>query len=160
MHANFSTRIIQQTLKCIPFFIALFLIFSCDSRLENLKDKNLRDQIYSLEASIDELNQKVDSLNLRILQLEPGAIDDDLVNEMRSEGPPTNRQIICPNCSGEGTKRETCYKCHGSGWDPRSKGKACSNCDYTLSSSAEPGKGYYNETCSVCHGKGRIYEYE
>jgi hypothetical protein len=155
MHANFSTRIIQQTLKCIPFFIALFLIFSCDSRLENLKDKNLRDQIYSLEASFDDLNQKIDSLNFRLQQLEEGSASEEFVTEMKTESPPTNRQIICPNCKGEGSTQETCDNCRGSGFKYNHNCRSCSQ--YSTSSQ---GKGYVNRTCNVCRGNGRINEYE
>ncbi len=155
MNAVLLTRVIQITMKFIPFFIALIFLYSCESRIKNLKNEEMMGYIFSLESSIDSINQNVDSLNYRLLQLEESAANQDLVPEMKADGPKISSKITCPNCKGVGTTQETCGNCRGSGWNGYNGCYGCGTGRYQ-----EQGKGYQNRTCSVCYGNGRINEYE
>jgi DnaJ-class molecular chaperone len=137
-------------MKCIPFFIALIFLCSCESRIKNLKNEEVMGYIFSLESSIDSLNQNVDSLNYRLLQLEESAANQDLVTEMKADGPKISSKITCPNCKGKGSEIAECGNCSGSGYYLRGTSK-CVSCN---------GTGYGNYRCSVCHGNRRINEYE
>ena len=154
MNAVLLTRVIQITIKCIPFFIALIFLYSCESSTKDLKNEVIMNYLLPLESSIDSLNQKVDSLNYRLLQLEENAANQEIVTEMQAEGPADSRKVQCRNCNGTGVKQETCGNCRGSGWGD---GRTCWRCG---SGSVKQGKGYVNNTCSVCDGNGRVNEYE
>jgi hypothetical protein len=159
MKSNVLKGIIQNSMKIVPLIIVLILLNSCDSKVENLKDKEIMNYISSLEDAVDSLNQNVDSLNYRLIQLEEGSKNKELVTEMRTDGPKVDRKIICPKCNGEGSIQVTCGKCRGSGWDVNHENMGCLGCGATWGSS-RPAKGYVNKTCNVCNGNGRINEYE
>jgi hypothetical protein len=147
--------IIQNSMKIIPLIIVSILLNSCDSKVENYKNNEMMDYILLLSEAVDSLNKNVDSLNFRLLKLEEGAKNQDLVTEMNSEGPKVDRKIVCPNCNGEGSKHETCVKCRGSGYDYNNR--RCYDCSR---SNGHRGCGYVIITCNVCNGNGRINEYE
>jgi DnaJ-class molecular chaperone len=159
MKLNVFKAIIQNSMKIVPLIIVMILLNSCNSKRENLKNRVIMNYISSLEEAVDSLNQNVDSLNYRLLKLEEGAKNQDLVTEMNSEGPKVDRKIVCPNCNGVSSIKETCNKCRGSGkygeWHigphNRSFQYDCVNCK---------GKGWITEECPGCYGRGRINEYE
>jgi hypothetical protein len=156
MNAVLLTRVIRITIKCIPFFIALIFLYSCESSTKDLKNEVIMNYLLPLESSIDSLNQKVDSLNYRLLQLEENAANQEIVTEMQAEGPADSRNVQCKNCNGTGIKQETCGKCRGSGWDENGR-STCLSCGSFWSSSKQ-GKGYVNRTCSACDGNRTVIE--
>ncbi len=158
MKLSILKAIFQNSMKIVPLIIVMILLNSCNSKRENLKNRVIMNYISSLEEAVDSLNQNVDSLNYRLLKLEEGAKNQDLVTEMNSEGPKVDRKIVCPNCNGEGSKQETCGKCRGSGWSRNSRNLGCPYCG--TGGTNNQGPGYNNITCSVCYGRGRINEYE
>lgn len=155
MKLSILKAIFQNSMKIVPLIIVMILLNSCNSKRENLKNRVIMNYISSLEEAVDSLNQNVDSLNFRLIQLEEGAKNQDLVTEMNSEGPKVDRKIVCPNCNGEGSKHETCVKCRGSGYDYNNR--RCYDCSR---SNGHRGCGYVIITCNVCNGNGRINEYE
>jgi hypothetical protein len=154
MNAVLLTRVIRITIKCIPFFIALIFLYSCQSSTKDLENELIMNYILPLESSIDSLNQNIDSLNHRLLQLEENAANQEIVRETQAEGPADSRKITCPNCNGEGTTQETCYRCRGTGRDGNT---VCHRCNSANSSGPI---GYINTRCNVCRGNGRVNEYE
>ena len=166
MNTDLPTRTIQIAMKGITFFMALILLYSCESRINKLENEEAMKNISSLQSSIDSLNQNVNSLNDRLLKLEASATDQDLVKApVAEEKAPDNRapkksgKITCTNCKGVGTTQETCHKCLGSGWDPYHTNQGCLGCGANWGSIRQA-KGYVNSTCSVCRGSGRINEFE
>ncbi len=161
MNTNLPKQIILITMKCIPFFIGLIFLYSCDLLTENPSENlEIKDNISSLKSSIDSLNEKVNSLNKRLIQLEENSSREGFVTEKRGEEKKAeekkiSRKITCPNCNGEGSTKETCDNCRGSGYKYNINCKSCSR--YYGDSQ---GKGYVNRTCSVCRGNGRVNEYE
>jgi hypothetical protein len=147
--------VIKYSIKIVSLFIVLILMNSCDSKVENLKNKEMMDYILLLEEAVDSLNQKVDSLNSRVISLEEYRTNEILSkSSCFSDVPTEGKKIVCPNCNGEGSKYEVCGNCRGSGYSGNSK---CYRCNDRYSSGPV---GYRNSTCSVCNGRGRINEYE
>ena len=163
MNTNLPKQIILITMKCIPFFIGLIFLYSCDSLTETSKNLEIKDNISSLKSSIDSLNEKVNSLNKRLIQLEENSSREGFVTEKKEEetrveakkveGP---KKVTCQNCKGKGSTEETCDNCRGSGYQYNNIN--CKSCSRFYGDSQ--GKGYVNRTCSVCHGNGRVNEYE
>ena len=158
MKSNVLKGIIQNSMKIVPLIIVMILLNSCNSKVENYKNNEIMDYILILETAVDSLNQNVDSLNYRVRQLEERDKNQELITEMKAEGPKVDRKIVCPNCNGEGSKQETCGKCRGSGWSRNSRNLGCPYCG--TGGLNNQGPGYNNITCSVCYGRGRINEYE
>ena len=162
MNTNLPKQIILITMKCIPFFIGLIFLYSCDLLTENPSENlEIKDNISSLKSSIDSLNEKVNSLNNRLLQLEENSSREQFVEEKKEEAREAekkveekkiSRKVTCQNCKGTGSTKETCDKCSGSGYDTYNR--KCYDCD------GFRGSGYVNRTCSVCRGNGRVNEYE
>jgi hypothetical protein len=161
MNTNLPKQIILITMKCIPFFIGLIFLYSCESFTNDKKNREIMDHIFSLKSSIESLNKNVDSLNLRVLQLEnrlntkESQTDQILPPKAEEKISESKKKVICTNCNGEGSTQETCDNCRGSGYKYNRNCKTCSQ--YNTSSQ---GKGYVNRTCNVCRGIGRVNEYE
>ena len=138
------------------FLTTLFL--SCDSQSKSFVGNS--ENVSLLESKIDSLTKRIDSLNVRVMELE-----DFKTNQILSEssclssdnryGSVEERKIICENCDGVGTEQETCEKCHGNG-----KYGGYVNEKYRCSYYKCHGIGYYSITCRVCYGEGRVNEYE
>jgi hypothetical protein len=166
MNTDLPTRTIQITIKGITFFMALILLYSCESRINKLENEEAMKNISSLQSSIDSLNQNVYSLNDILLKLEASSTDQVLVKTPVAEekspdrAPEKSGKVACTNCEGAGTIRlGACDQCRGSGkygeWHPGPHNNTfqydCNRCR---------GKGYQSSTCRVCNGNGRVNEYE
>ena len=166
MNTDLPTRTIQIAMKGITFFMALILLYSCESRINKLENEEAMKNISSLQSSIDSLNQNVYSLNVRLLKLEASATDQDLVKAPVAEekapvrAPEKSGKVACTNCEGAGDIRlGACDQCRGSGkygeWHPGPHNNTfqydCNKCS---------GKGYQSSTCRGCNGSGRINEFE
>ena len=165
MNTDLPTRTIQIAMKGITFFMALILLYSCESRINKLENEEAMKNISSLQSSIDSLNQNVYSLNDRLLKLEASATDQDLVKAAVAEekgpvrAPEKSGKVICTNCNGVGTTQETCDQCRGSGkygaWH-----SGTHNSTFQYDCNRCRGKGYQSPTCRGCNGNGRVNEYE
>jgi hypothetical protein len=159
MNTYLPKQIILITMKCISFFIGLIFLYSCDdSFTKNYKNEDTTE----LQPSIDSLNEKVNSLNRRLLQLEENSSREGFVTkkkeeadtrEKKAEEKKISRNVQCKNCNGTGSKQETCDNCNGSGYKYNRNCKSCS--EYNTSSQ---GKGYVYRTCSACNGNRTVIE--
>jgi hypothetical protein len=122
-----------------------------------------RDYLFfsSLESKINDLSERIDSLNTRVMELEELRTSQILSessclnSDTRSGGDEEGGKVICTYCDGLGSVKETCEECHGNG-----KYKGNVNEKYRCSYYKCHGVGYYNSTCRVCNGEGRVNEYE
>lgn len=165
--------------KLISIIIITFIVFSCNSKVDSSKDKDLdNDSNISSDCNIHnkDCEQIAKDLGMTIEEYHIWDKNQQSEIEMEDEMTDENGDIIDPNSSNQnGPQKQwvNCKHCHGTGYwkctqcDGTGKlelqscdycGRdGCSKCDWTGNKKCYycEGKGN-NGDCTICEGRGQV----